>query len=379
MAYATTDYGYIIKADGTQIGLASQSDVSALTASSYDGSITLPDEGSTIAVADIIYVKLYSPATTLPTYFCRYFGNLVEVDLSRSNITSIPNYFLARCSSLKTLKLNHKIKTIGSYFLQYCETFNQRLDFADISREAGELDIGSYFLNGLSLFDSPVVFPRYAKVRYLSFMSGCQVFNQPIILPEAISGSTGSNVFRGCSAFNQDIVIPTSIDTIGPYFLYGASNFAGSIVIPSSVSSIGAYFCYDTKITTLYYYPASNVFAASNYSLGTSTTSNPQYSTGVNIYGANASAVTAALANRTSSPYRKLIAHDTPSSVSTATRTGRIRIESPLTPITPSSIIPCGLGGFGDSYGSTIWRYDYGEVNKHGDHRYYRSSPNQPY
>ena len=60
MAYATTDYGYIIKADGTKIGLASQSDVSALTASAYADSITLPDEGSTIAVADIIYVKLYS-------------------------------------------------------------------------------------------------------------------------------------------------------------------------------------------------------------------------------------------------------------------------------------------------------------------------------
>jgi len=101
--------------------------------------------------------------------------------------------------------------------------------------------------------------------------------------------------------------LPSNLTSIGDYFLNRCYSFNQPLTLPSNLTSIGDYFlsyCYSLSVIV---YNAS-VYPTDNNSLSQDINSKTSASgTGIIVYGAKRAELMSALANRTSSPYRKLI------------------------------------------------------------------------
>lgn len=126
------------------------------------------------------------------------------------------------------------------------------------------------------------------------------------ILGRYVGTSIGSNFLTGCSAFNQPLDLGNII-SIGDRFLYGCNSFNRPLTIPSSITSISNYFIYYCSAFIHIIYNAS-VYPTDDYSLSqgidTKTSVN---GTGILVTGTHAADLKAALPDRTTSPYRKLV------------------------------------------------------------------------
>ena len=95
--------------------------------------------------------------------------------------------------------------------------------------------------------------------------------------------------------------------SIGDYFLYSCYAFNQPLTIPSGLTSIGTYFLYNCFTFTLIEYNSSVYPTDDNsmsQSIDTKTSTN---GTGIKVIGTNAVGLRAALPNRASSPFRKLV------------------------------------------------------------------------
>lgn len=223
-------------------------------------------------------------------------------------ITSIGSHFLSFCSSFNqpvTIDSGQLFKEIGEYFLYACSSFNKSLK---ISTDIKKVKLNTnYFLNSCSSFNQPLTVPLYTSKIGVSFMESCTSFNSPLafsIKPTVI----GNRFLYSCWSFNQPINDALSMVTsIGNYFMYGCDSFNQTIIIPSSVTSAGTYFMYNC------YSLLAIVYNATKYPTGTNSLSQGTDSktstdgTGIKVTGTGASGLKSALANRTSSPYRKLV------------------------------------------------------------------------
>lgn len=141
-----------------------------------------------------------------------------------------------------------------------------------------------------------------------SFLFNCTELNCNLYFDELIHAG-GSFLYR-CSKFNGNITIP-KIRYIGSSFMNTCSSFDKTLTIPDNFPSTQAgtatYFMYNCKNFTNLVCNSSVVFAAGNQSLSTNDSSASMYVNGVTLTGTYASNWKSALADRTSSPYRKLI------------------------------------------------------------------------
>lgn len=74
-----------------------------------------------------------------------------------------------------------------------------------------------------------------------SFLYGCTLFNSPIKLPDTVT-SIGSEFLSGCTSFNSSIYIPDSVVTVNSSFLYSCKRFNQPIELPVNLTKIGSLF-----------------------------------------------------------------------------------------------------------------------------------------
>lgn len=141
-----------------------------------------------------------------------------------------------------------------------------------------------------------------------SFLFNCSELNCNLYFDELIHA--GGSFLYHCSKFNGNITIP-KIRYIGSSFMNTCSSFDKTLTIPDNFSSTQAgtatYFMYNCKNFTNLICNSGVVFAGGNNSLSTNDNSAPMYSTGITLTGTCANAWKSALADRDTSPYRKLI------------------------------------------------------------------------
>lgn len=212
-------------------------------------------------------------------------GNITEVVVA-DGVIYLPDYFLLNCNQLTTVTLPDSVQYIGRRVLYGCSVLNTPVNLKNIRR------VGEYFMYGCSAFNQPISLPN---VEYISqsLMASCSSFNSSITINDACM-VIESGFMQDCWTFAQPFVIPSGLLTStlvnqnpATSFMYRCRRFTGPLVCNGPVSSI--------KIPT------------DNNSLATSGQSDDIYTTGVTLTGPYAADWKAALPDRSSSPYRKLI------------------------------------------------------------------------
>lgn len=176
----------------------------------------------------------------------------------------------------------------------------------EIGTEAAEL--GDGFLRGCLYLNQPVVVPENIKTIGEYFLAGCTSLNQPVTINAPID-TIPRYFMDGVTSFNQPIVIPPTVKTIRGYFMRNWKSFNQPITIPATVTEILAYFMYgcSNMLSAVTIEASADAFTFGIYGMATTVATDACYTQGIKITGPNAAEVKAILADRTTSPYRKLI------------------------------------------------------------------------
>jgi hypothetical protein len=118
------------------------------------------------------------------------------------------------------------LKDIGKYFLDNCSSFNTVLTLPN-----SVINIDDCFMKNCTSFNSYLYFPVNSALDEIeaSFMDGCKAFNKPIVLPASLT-DIGSIFMSGCQSFNQQLNIPRSVNSLdGDNFLSNCYNFTSTV------------------------------------------------------------------------------------------------------------------------------------------------------
>lgn len=231
--------------------------------------LTLGGAGNTIEINNISINKDWIKEVTV--------GDGVEY---------IPDKFCYACNYITSVNLPSSVHYIGGNVFLSCTSLNSSLNLQNVRY------IGANFLHSCSAFNQPISLPKVDEIGSY-FMMSCSSFNSEITLNDGLL-MIDSRFMYGCSSFAQPFTIPSGLLTSnflsrnpGERFMHNCNNFVGPLVCNAPADS--------SKIPT------------DNYALGTTSATAPMYTTGVTLTGTYAAQWKAALSDRTSSPYRKLI------------------------------------------------------------------------
>lgn len=231
--------------------------------------LTLGGSGSTIEINNVSINKDWIKEVTV--------GDGVQY---------IPDNFCYGCNYITSVNLPRSVHYIGGNVFQTCTSLNSPLNLQNVRA------IGSNFLQNCSAFNQPISLPKVDEIGSY-FMSNCFSFNSEITLNDGLL-MIDSRFMHGCSSFAQSFTIPSGLlssnflyKNPGERFMHNCNSFVGSLVCNAPVDS--------SKIPT------------DNYALATTSATAAMYTTGVTLTGPYAAQWKAALSDRTSSPYRKLI------------------------------------------------------------------------
>ena len=219
--------------------------------------------------------------------------------LDLSGITSIGNSFLERCYAFnQPLIIPSSVSSIGTKFMNYCYSFNQPIDLGDVAT------IGDYFLQNCYSFNQPLNLSGASSTGNY-FLQNCYSFNQPIDLGDV--ATIGNYFLSTCYSFNQPLDL-SGVSSIGSSFLQQCYSFNQPLIIPANVNSVGTGFMYNAyALSTIIWETTTYPIDNNSLSQALNTKPNATYGAGIIIYGSKSSNLKTALADRTSSPYRKLI------------------------------------------------------------------------
>lgn len=346
------EYGLIIYTENgaeKTYSLASNDDFHQLCASSWQDKSDIVFEDVTIPRASIVAFDFGTKNDYVGDYFLGSCTNLERIS-EIIGVNSIGGSFLFSCTKFNSpIIISGSVETIGNSFLVYCSGFNSSVTIksgvkhiganfinelsafnSNVILSDGLLSIGNGFLSANSKFDQSVILPNSLESIGNGFLQNCTEFNQPIEIPSSVV-SLGNNFLSkcsnfnstvslssklstiewgflsGCTDFNQVFNIPDTILSIGNNFLQGCTSFSQSITVPSNINNVGTGFMYQCNdfVGPLIYNSAATL--TDNYSLATTTSTAKLYAVGVTVAGSHGAALVAALPNRNSSPYRKLI------------------------------------------------------------------------
>lgn len=173
-------------------------------------------------------------------------GDIVEVQMARLAAND-KDYFCYHCDNLRKLTFAKNVTKIGAFFLNYCASFNQPIEFPMLVNE-----IGKSFLSYCSEFNQPITVPEGVKTIEGSFLIGCTSFNSKLTLPEGLE-SIDTNFLSQCYAFNQPLTIPSTVKSIGNGFIAYLANsnkymeFNSPLIYEGEGLSISSYFLTDCR------------------------------------------------------------------------------------------------------------------------------------
>lgn len=244
-----SSYGTITYLDNQTLTLADESDYLKLTIGGSGANIII--NNTTVNKNDITSVTIADGVQYIPDNFC--YG----------------------CNNMTTATLPSSIHFIGDNVFQGTAV-NSPLNLVNV------LYIGTYFLGNDAAFNQIINLPNINEIGQ-NFLSGCSSFNSALTLGNDLKGLDSRFLYQ-CSSFAQSITLPSNIEFFSSArFMYNCNSFTGPLTCNVSLPS------------------------ADNYILATTDSSAAMYTTGVTLTGTYAQAWKDALADRDSSPYRKLI------------------------------------------------------------------------
>lgn len=221
--------------------------------------------------------------------------------------TFTPDYFLANCYNFNApLTIPATVEKIGTRFMRYCNYFN-----STITIEEGITEIPNYFLNDCYYFNTALVIPSsvthignsflyddvcfnkpisFPGVTYLEYgcLGYCPSFNSTVSFPNLQSYDGG--LLQNSTSFNQDITFPATLVEFDPYYtLYNCNNMTSTVYVETSLVPSGS----DYRVNSCFSMSSSSARA---------------YTTGIKVGGTYGATWRTYLPNRSSSPYRKLLA-----------------------------------------------------------------------
>ena len=192
-----------------------------------------------------------------------------------TDVTSIPNYFMARTSLIQKMSFqdNPNLTSIGNNFCTSNSTgtpveygTGQSIEFSwngnfpsgvttigdsflrsranfdhSVNLPTGLTSLGQMFMYDCRKFNSSVTIPSGLTSLNYGFLGSCTSFNQPITFPDTLT-SFGYFLFTRCTSFNQPITVPSGISTIAAGFLSDCTSFNQTITFPSSVTTLNYSF-----------------------------------------------------------------------------------------------------------------------------------------
>lgn len=198
----------------------------------------------------------------------------------------LPDTFMMGCTNVTTVNLPSTIHYIGDGVFQNCAYLNSPITLTNV------VYIGSNFMQACARFNQSISLPKIERIEN-NFLYTCSGFNSSIVINDNCR-LIGSSFLDSCTTFAQPISIPSGLETApwiitnpGSQFLSGCYKFTGPLVCNGPVDS--------TKIPK-----NTNVLSTTNANAD-------MYTIGVTLTGPYAAEWKAALPDRTSSPYRKLI------------------------------------------------------------------------
>jgi len=143
------------------------------------------------------------------------FANTGESITIPSSVTSIGDYALRHCSSLKSITIPSSVTSIGDGVFSDCKLLR-------------EIKIVN---NPLFVVDCDMLIDQ-KNMKLLTYFGT----RSNVAIPSSVT-SIGNNAFEYCSLL-ESITIPSSVTSIGDYAFHDCNSLE-SITIPSSVTSIG--------------------------------------------------------------------------------------------------------------------------------------------
>lgn len=209
--------------------------------------------------------------------------------------------------------------------LRDCTSFNQPINFSADDKHTLSNNIFAYFLRGCTSFNSKVTFTGQPKGTLSFYLYGCDAYNQPVVLPESI---TGVNYFLCyCDSFNSTIEAP-GVTALGSSYLsynktiknnvpypenaatvsdrFLANSQVEQVVIPDTIKSIGTYFLSDCRELKEVVFEGTPTITSSTSNIGMESDSANAYAYGVLLSGPNAEAMIGNFSYRSSSPFRRV-------------------------------------------------------------------------
>lgn len=222
------------------VALQSEEDFNALcTNGNLNSTITV--QGVTFNKYAVIQFDFgQSFPTAIPDYFLYSFTSVGVSSpvLIPSGVTSLGNYFMARCYTYNfAMTLPATITSIGTYFRAYNYSANS---VPDISKTNITM-IPSFFLAYCYAMTGALVIPEGVTGISESFLTRCYSFNGAITFPSTLK-IISSYFLAYCRSFNQPITITSGITEIDPYFMYYTASFSSRLQITGNNGAINASF-----------------------------------------------------------------------------------------------------------------------------------------
>ena len=223
--------------------------------------------------------------------------------LDLSMVSTVGGSFMESCTSFNQPVDLSSATTLGASFMKYCVSFNSPIDVSSVTAIQGASGLGYGFLSYCFSFNQPLSLPEVTSISN-SFMDYCSMFNQPLSLPKVTS--IGTYFMTYCYRFNQPLSLP-NVTSIKSNFMAYTRSLASKVTL-GAASVTAAYMFYDSYLLPELDVGSSTIVGTSlNQTLAVQSNTCKAYINGVTLTGANASTWKSTLADRTSTPYRKLI------------------------------------------------------------------------
>lgn len=173
-------------------------------------------------------LTLPASVTNIGTYCFFDCNRMTTIDLSNSQITSLPAYAFESCDALKEIKLPKSLITLGFGAIHECSSLE------NISIPNGVKSIGQHCFSSCTILKN-VSLPNTLRTIGYNAFAACLAL-ETIDIPDSVT-RIEEYVFYNCSAL-KTITLPHSLTTIGEYCFAGCSNLT-SLTFPPNITTVG--------------------------------------------------------------------------------------------------------------------------------------------
>ena len=172
-------------------------------------------------------LTLPASVTNIGTYCFFDCNRMTTIDLSNSQITSLPAYAFESCDALKEIKLSESLAGLGGSCFAHCS------DLETVNIPNSVTGLGSSCFGWCASLKN-VTLPKSLQTIGSSAFSSCSAL-ETINIPNAVT-TIESSTFNLCTAL-KNVTLPESLQTIGSSTFSGCSALE-TINIPDAVTTI---------------------------------------------------------------------------------------------------------------------------------------------